>query len=363
MIASSLEHIKVSGIAAALPTRKVNSKDYGSVFGEKTVEKLMTSTGVKECYHAHEKQTASDLAFSAAEYLLTEKKIAPDSIGVLLFATTCADYLAPSSAMVLQKRLKVSQDCIVYDINLGCSGFVYGLQAAASLLLTTTAKRALLLVGDTGSKVVSPYDTSRILFGDAGAAALLEKTEENVPPMQFGLKSDGNRFKAIIIPAGGLRNREASHEYAMWPDNLRRTDYHFYMNGMETFNFTMKDVPKLFDEFMECFHMTHKDVDALILHQPNEFILKHLAKKLNVPMDKVPLTIGHYGNTGSASIPVTICDAYGRQQAVGVKRLMLSGFGIGLSWGVAALELNLSTVLPVIHTDDYYEDGIVSHNQ
>lgn len=363
MIASSLEHIRIAGVSAALPTHKIYSKDYNNIFGEKTVEKVIVSTGVRECYHAHEKQTASDLAFSAAEHLLTEKNIAPDSIGVLLFVTTCADYLTPSSAMVLQKRLKISQDCIVYDINLGCSGFVYGLQTAASLLLTTTAKRALLLVGDTGSKIVSPYDTSRILFGDAGAAALLEKTEEKVPSMHFGLKSDGNRFKAIIIPAGGLRNREASHEYATWPDDLRRTDYHFYMNGMETFNFTMKDVPKLFDEFMECFHMTPKDVDALILHQPNEFILKHLAKKLNVSLDKVPLTIGHYGNTGSASIPVTICDAYGQQRTAGVKRLMLSGFGIGLSWGIAALELNLSAVLPVLHTDDYYEGGIVSHDQ
>ena len=361
MIASSLEHVKVAGIAAALPTHKVHSRDYGGVFGEKTVEKLIAATGVRECYHAHEKQTASDLAFSAAEHLLAEKNIDAGSIGVLLFATTSADYLTPSSSMVLHKRLKASQDCIVYDIDLGCSGFVYGLQAAASLLRTTTAERALLLVGDTGSKIVSPYDTSRILFGDAGAVALLERTEEDVPPMRFGLKSDGERFKAIIIPAGGLRDRDAPHEYVMWPDGLRRTGYHFYMDGMETFNFTMRDVPRLFEEFTGYFRISHEDVDALVLHQPNAFILKHLAKRLGVPLEKVPLTIGHYGNTGSASIPVTICDAFGGKQ--GVKRLMLSGFGIGLSWGVASLELDLNAVLPVIHTDDYYKDGIVSHDR
>lgn len=363
MIASSLDHIKITGVSAALPTKKIYSKDYANVFGEKIVEKLIASTGVRECWQAHEKQTASDLAFAAADRMLNELGIDRSSIGVLLFVTVSPDYPSPPSAMVLQKRLGISQDCIAYDINLGCSGFVYGLHTAASLLRVTSAEQALVLVGDTLSKRMSPYDTSRILYGDAGGAALLEKTEEDVPPMQFGLKSDGTRFKIMTIPAGGARCPDAPHEYQTGPDNIRRTDYQIYMDGMETFNFALKDVPKLFQEFAEHFHVSSEDVDALVLHQPNEFILKHLAKKLKVPPEKMPLTIEYFGNTESASIPVTLCDAFGAERGTGAKRLMLSGFGVGLSWGVAALKLDMDAVFPIFHTDDYYTDGDISHGQ
>ena len=360
MISSEFNHIKITGVAAAAPTKKVYSNDYAEQFGDEIVQKLIASTGVKECYHAHEKQIASDLASAAAKHLLEEKRIDPKSIGVLIFAVVFPDYFCPSSAMVLQKRLGLSQDCIVYDINLGCSGTIYGLQAAASLLQCSSAQRALLLVGDTTSKVISPYDTSCILFGDAGGAILMEKTDTFMP-MQFGLKSDGERFKALIVPAGGFRNPNASREMELWADGNRRSDYNLYMNGADVFSFTMTDVPALFKEFMEHYHVAIEDVDALILHQPNAFILKHLAKKLNIPMNKVPLTLDRYGNTGGVSIPVTLCDAYGMRHGES-RRLMLSGFGVGLSGGVAMLSLDTDAVLPIIHTDDYYQDGGVSHD-
>lgn len=360
MIASAFDHIKISGIAGAVPTRKVLSTDYYTIFGENTVNKLIASTGVKECYHTHEKQTLSDLTFSAAEHLLETMHIDCSSIGVLLLVLSYPDYFCPSTSMVLQKRLALSQDCIVYDMNFGCSGFIYGMQTAASLLQCSNAKRALVLVGDTASKTISPLDTTRILFGDAGTAVLLDKTEEETAPVCFGLKSDGNRFKAIIIPAGGFRNPEASRELTLWGDGNRRSDYNLYMNGMDVFNFTMTDVPALFKEFIGEYAIDPNDVDALVLHQANTFILKHLAKKIKISMDKVPLSLDRYGNTGAASVPITICDHYGGQPAKKV-RLMASGFGIGLSWGVATFELDTGVVLPIIHTDDYYTDGAVSH--
>lgn len=360
MIASAFEHIKISGVSAAVPTHKVCSAEYEKLFGKETVEKIVASTGVKECYHAHEKQTSSDLAFAAAEHLLQAKSIDPKTIGVLVFVVAYADYHVPASAMVLQKRLKLPQDCIVYDINLACSGIVYGLQTVASLLQCSTAQRALLLTGDITSKVVSPCDTSRLLFGDAGAAILLEKTEETVP-MRFGLKSDGERFKALIVPAGGFRNPDVSHEMELWADGNRRSDYNLYMNGPDVFSFTMTDVPALFKEFMEYYHVSADDVDTLVLHQPNAFILKHLARKIRVPMEKVPISLDRYGNTSGASIPLTMCDLYGSQRNK-MQHIMISGFGVGLSWGVATLTLDADAVLPVIHTDDYYQDGGVSHN-
>lgn len=360
MIASEFNHIKITGVAAAVPTKKVCSDEYVERFSEETVRKLIASTGVKECYHAHEKQTSSDLAFSAAEHLLKEKNIDPKDIGILIFVVAYADYFTPASAMVLQKRLGLSQNCIAYDVNLGCSGVIYGLQTVASLLQCSSAQKALLLVGDITSKVISPYDTSCILFGDAGGAILLEKTDESAP-MQFGLKSDGERFKALIVPGGGFRNPNASREMVVWGDGNRRSDCNLYMNGTDVFSFTMTDVPALFKEFMEYYHVTAEEVDALVLHQPNAFILKHLAKKLKIPMDKVPLSLDRYGNTSGVSIPVTLCDAYGMQNGKNL-RLMLSGFGVGLSWGVATLSLDTDAVLPIIHSDDYYQDGGVSHS-
>lgn len=360
MIASTFDHIKITGVASAAPTHKVHNEDYAELFGKETVDKIIASTGVRESYHVHEKQVASDLAFAAAENLLQQKGVDPQSIGALLFAVSYPDYFVPPSAFVLHKRLGLSTDCIVYDFDLACSSVIYGLQLAASLLQSSTAQKALFLVGDTTSKTVSPYDTSRLLFGDGGGAILLEKKEESVP-MQFGLKSDGSRFKAIIVPAGGFRNPNGSREMDVWSDSNRRSDYNLYMNGTDVFSFTMTDVPALFKEFMEYYHVTADDVDKLVMHQPNAFILKHLAKKIKIPMEKVPLSLDRYGNTSGASIPFTLSDTYGGQSGQ-THRLIIAGFGVGLSWGVATLTLDTDAVLPIIHTDDYYQDGGVSHN-
>lgn len=362
MITSSLEHIKVAGVAAAVPARRVLSESYGSVLGEETVRKLIEKTGVRQCYHAHEKQTASDLAFSAAEYLMREKEISPASIGVLLFVSSCPDYsILPPTSMVLQKRLGIPQDCIVYDINLNCSGFVYGLQTAASLLLSTTARRALVLIGDTMSKNVSPYDTSRILFGDGGAAALLEKTPEAGTAMRFGLRSDGNRFTSIIVPAGGFRRPRIFDEDAVKTDEKHRSADHLHMNGLDVFNFAMRDVCRLLADFEEYFQISPRELDAVVFHQANLSILRQLTRKLKIPSEKVPISITRYGNTASASLPVAICDAFGASVENGTKNIMICGFGVGLSWGAAALALDTDAVLPVIHTDDYYSDGAMEY--
>lgn len=361
MITSVFQNIKISGVAGAVPTKQINNSDYGALFGDDTVEKIIKTTGIKTTYQVNEKQTASDLAFVAAEHLLKEKDIDPASIGVLIFVVSYADYFAPASAAILQKRLGISMDCIVFDMNLGCSGFVYGLQTISSLLQSSSAQRALLLVGDTTSKIVSKQDKSRLLFGDAGTAILVEKDEKQTAKTCFGLKSDGNRFKSIIVPAGAFRNPNGDSEQTLWGDGNIRSDYNLFMDGTDVFSFTMTDVPALFKEFMEYYQVTADDFDSLVLHQPNLFILKHLAKKIKVPMDKVPLSLDRYGNTSGNAIPLTLCDAYGEMKTKKL-RILMSGFGVGLSWGVASLQLDADVVLPIIHTDDYYKDGDVSHD-
>jgi len=360
VITSTFKGIRVAGVAAALPTRKVCNLDYAELFGKETVEKIIASTGVEESYHLAPEQTSSDLACAAAAHLLRERNIQAQSVDILIYVGVYPDYFVPGNAFVLQKRLGLPKDSIVFDVSLACSGFVYGLQICSALLSASSAKRALLLVGDSTSKTVSPLDTSRLLFGDGGGAMLLEKEDGRDTSLQFGMKSDGSRFKTIIVPAGGFRLPAASSEMMPWGDGNKRSDYNLYMNGTDVFSFTMTDVPDLFREFMEHYGVTPANFDALIMHQPNRFILRHLAKKIKVPMDKVPLSLDRYGNTSVASIPVTLCDAYGDKN-MGEQKLMLAGFGVGLSWAVATLSMDTNVILPIIHTDEFYKDGGVSH--
>ncbi len=361
MITGVFDHIAVTGVAAALPTRKVRGSDYIERFGEQTVKKLIDSTGVNEHYQVGLKQTASDLAYVAAKRLLEEKNIEPQSIGVLVYVGAHVDYITPATAFVLQGRLGLSHDCIAFDMNISCSAFIYGLYTVSALLEASNTKKALVLIGDTTTKTVSPEDTSGILFGDAGSAVLVEKTDYPNDRIVIGLKSDGSRYKSIIIPNGASRNPEMSDVREVCEDGIPRLKTELHMSGMDVFNFTMTDVPLLFKEFMNYYDVNIEEVDALVMHQPNLFIMKHLAKKLKVSMDKVPVSLDRYGNTSGNSIPVTLCDAYGNKKGE-TKSLMLSGFGVGLSWGIATLELNLDVVLPIVHTDDYYKDGAAVHN-
>ncbi|MEG1752295.1 MAG: ketoacyl-ACP synthase III [Christensenella sp.] len=359
MLKSVFHNVKITGISCAVPTKYVSNESYYPLFGKEDVDKIIDTTGIKGGYHVHEKQTASDLAFVAADRLLTEKNIDRSTIGALIFVVSYPDYFVPSTACVLQKRLNLSMDCLVFDMNMACSGFVFGLHTAASFLQSTNISRALVLVGDSTSKVVSPNDKSRMLFGDAGGAALIE-LDDNAETINFGLKNDGARFKSIIVPAGAFRMPNAPREQTVWFDQNTRSDYNLFMNGADVFSFTMSDVPSLLKEFMEFYETSVDDVDALVFHQPNGFILKHLAKKVKIPLDKVPLSLPKYGNTSGVSIPVTLCDAYGAEQGTS-HHIIICGFGVGLSWGVASLTLETDGILPIIHTDDYYTDGLVEH--
>lgn len=359
MITSEFGNIEIKGIAAAVPVNKIETRKYESVFDKATVEKNISVTGIKECYHADEKQTSSDLGFAAAQYLLEELDIDRDTIGVLIFIGSYLDYQVPPTACILQYRLGLSQNCIVFDTDLACSGYVYGLQTISAILASSSAKRGLIITGDITSKVISPLDKSRMLFGDGGTATLVEKTEPS-SAMYFGMKTDGTRFKSIIVPGGAYRNSDASRERTLWSDGNIRSDYDLFMNGTEVFSFTMTDVPKLAEEFIEYFHIDRSNVDNFILHQPNLFILTHLAKKLKIPKNKMPISLDRYGNTSVCAIPLTICDAYGDKKS-GYQNLFLYGFGVGLSWACAFLKMDTNNVLPVIHTDDSFKEGYVEH--
>lgn len=359
MISADFRGLRIAGIASAVPTTCVKAHDYDELFGEDTVTKNIETTGVKQAYHATGQQTSSDFAYVAAKKLLKELDVDPSTIGVLIFTAAYLDYQVPPTSCVLHGRLGLPTDCIVFDTNLACSGYVYGLQTLCSVLQGSSARRGLLLTGDITSKVVSPQDKSRLLFGDGGSATLIEKTDDG-DEFHFGMKTDGARFKSIIVPAGAYRNVGASHEREEWFDGNTRSDYDLFMNGPDVFSFTMTDVPKLALEFMDRYGFSEKDFDSYVFHQPNLFILKHLIRKIKAPKEKLKISLDRYGNTSVCSIPVTICDAYHNDS--GKKQLFIYGFGVGLSWACAAITIDADYVFEIEHTDDYYRDGAVAHH-
>ena len=362
MIKSHINSIKIIGMSTAVPKKKQNIMDeYKSIFGEEAVAQFSKTTGVMERRVAELKQTSSDLAYVAARTVLEKKQIEKEQIGILVFVTQTPDYIIPSTACVLHKRLGLSKNCLAFDVNLGCSGYVYGMQILIAMLQSMNIQYGLLLVGDTVNRFIHSQDKSAaMLFGDSGSATLFEKTKEDVS-IHTTYKTDGEGFKTIIIPAGANRNIDIPNEVTVWGDGNERSDYNLYMNGVDTFSFTISEVPVLIKEYMKEMETNIDVYDDFVFHQANGYILKQVMKRCKLPVEKVPISMDRYGNTSVTSIPLTICDKYGDSQEDHMLRLFTCGFGIGLSWGIADFEINEKDIYPIIETEEYYKEGMVSH--
>jgi len=355
-----IEKIAINGIACALPTIRVDSKSRYDDFGKEMVDKIIEKTGVEAIYKTFDEQTASDLAYVAAKNLLEKKNIDPKNINALIFVTQTPDYRMPASSCVLQYRLDLPEECICFDINLGCSGYVTGLYSISSIMKSSNIERALLLVAETPTKRISPMDRSlSLIFGDCGTATILEKDTKALP-MLFKFKTFGERFKKIIVPAGGYRNLNASSERVEWGDGNVRSDYDTYMNGQDVFSFTITEVPQYIKQFMSDNEKTEKDYEYFILHQANQYILKQIGKKLKTNIEKIPISMINYGNTSSTSVPLTLAYLKNQKDTKGNKNCLLSGFGIGLSWAALDVFIDFNDILPIIHTDDFFTEGSVS---
>lgn len=354
-------NIKIAAMSAAVPKEVVKVENFAAKYGADYVSKFSESTGVKEFRRTREHQTASDLAFAAAENILTQRDIDRDSIKALVFVAHSTDYRRPATACVLHKRLSLAKDCVAFDVSLGCSAFVYGMQAVCSLMASSDIDRALLLVGETMTKLVNPADKSvSMLFGDGGAAILLEKAH-NAFPINGLLKTDGVGYRSIIAPGGGARWPDAPHDDFLCEDGSTRNLYNSIMQGEDVFSFTISDVPRTVKEFLSRTATNVDDYDCLAFHQANRFIHKMLAKKLKCSADKMPMCIDRYGNTSAAAIPLLLCDRYGSDDATASMRFLMCGFGVGLSWGVMSASIAPCDILPVISCDDVFDEGIVRH--
>lgn len=362
MVQSVFENIQIEGIMAAVPKKSENIMEvYGKKFGEKAVASFSRIAGVEERRVALEEQTASDFAFVAARELLEKKSVNREEIGVLIFVTQTPDYKVPATAFVLHKRLGLSKNCVVFDVNLGCSGYVYGMQIICSLLKTTGISYGLLLVGDTSTRDISPEDKSTaMLFGDGGSATLLH-VKKDAGVIRTGYRSDGSGFKNIIAPAGANRNRKSSAERKKWGDGNVRSDYELYMDGVNVFSFSISEVPELINDFLEITGQEKESYDAYVFHQANCYILKQITKVCKLSKDKVPVSMDRYGNTSVTSISLTICDKYGEMDGEQSIHILACGFGVGMSWGIVDFQIRQEDIYPVIETDEYYKEGGVSH--
>lgn len=356
----SFRNIKVSGIAATVPENILKTETFKPLFGDEEVNKFIEMTGVKQSHRTSEHQTASDLGYVAARKLLEHKGIDPREIGAVVFSSHSPDYRRPSTAFILQHRLGVGREAVAFDISLGCSSLIYGMQVICSMMNCSDIDKALLFVGDTAGKSVFPNDRSScMLFGEAGAVILLEKTQEE-NKIDFLLRSDGDGYKYMIIPGGGYRNLHASEDVVMCKDGNPRTLMNSFIQGTSVFTFTIFDVPRVLKDFWAKTNTTVGDYDVFAFHQANLYILKQIAKKTKIPFEKLPISLDRYGNTSGASALVTLCDVYGEDNESKDIRVLSCGFGIGLSWGVASFKLNTSDILPIMVDGSIFEEGVIT---
>lgn len=337
-------NIKITGVAAAVPKAIVNNLEDHQFISLEEREKIVKLTGIREYRKASAGQTTSDLCQAAAEELFHRLGTNPDSIDGIVFVTMTPDYVAPSTACVLQDKLGLPTSSIAFDVNLGCSGYVYGLYIVSSLIQGGSLKRVLLLAGDVQTKICHREDKNVVfLLGDAGTATLVEASS-SAPEIKMKFMTDGSRKDSLIIPAGGLRmpSSNETRKVKTQPDGSIRSAEQLYLNGMEVFNFSIIDVVNTIKEFIEEEGIDVNEVDYLVLHQANKFMTDKIAKKLSFPPEKIPYSLFRYGNTSSASIPLTMVHAFSRLTGKGPQRCLLSGFGIGLSWGV--IEITLENV-------------------
>ena len=338
-------NIRVSGVACAVPKNEVKTESYKSLFGDEEVEKFMEMTGVRSSHRTLEHQTCSDLGFRAASELLAHTGVKPEEIGAVIFSSHSPDYRRPATAFVLQYRLGIPKEAVCYDISLGCSSLVVGMQTVASIMNTGDIQKALLFVGDTAGKSVYPEDrSSAMLFGEAGAVMLLEKTDDHKDEIIALVRSDGSGYRYMIVPGGGYRNLHASEEVVMCEDGNPRTLMNSFIQGTSVFTFTIFDVPRLIKDFFAQTETTPDQYDCFAFHQANLYILKQIAKKTKIDFERMPITLDRYGNSNEGK---TI-------------KVMACGFGIGISLGATSFEINTADILPIFEDDAIFEDGLIT---
>lgn len=314
--------VKISGIAAAIPHTSESNEQLANMPKE-SIDLLIKTTGIQSRRIAPDSLTTSDMCAAAAEKLITELNWDRSEIDVLILVTQTPDQPIPGSSMQLQDRLGLSKSCMAMDLNQGCAGYVYGLSTIMSLMSGSHLKKGLLLVGDTITHLLDKSDQSTVpIFSDAGTATALE-FDPTAKSAFFNLQTDGNGADAI---------RQLPGEYMK-------------MNGHQVFHFGLKEVVPNIRETLEKTGIDASDIDYFVFHQANKLLNESIRKKLDIPSEKVPYTLNTFGNTSCATIPLTIVESLKEAFTHQSKTCLLSGFGVGLSWGSGIVDFS-ACILP-----------------
>ncbi len=331
---------KIQCISYYLPKNILTNEELSNQFPEWSAEDIYLKTGIKKRHITDWDEIASDCATKAAEKLFEEHHIDRSEIDFLIFVTQTNDYVSPTTACLIQRRLNLKTSIGAFDINLGCSGFVYGLSVAKAMVNSGVAKNLLLLTSEVLSKYLHHQDkSSRTIFGDAGAAILVSNGEKNQLG-EFVFGTDGNETGTMLFPNRGFR-RPLLHQWGIdYKDEYGNifNDNYFHMNGPEVFLFSMKRVPPMIAEVLEKNNLGMDDIDLGIFHQANGYMLEALRKKLKIPDDKFYMYMEEVGNTVSSSIPIALYEAEHTGKVKRGDRVLLAAFGVGLSWGACVME-------------------------
>jgi 3-oxoacyl-[acyl-carrier-protein] synthase-3 len=333
----------IKAVASFLPEGKLTNEQLANEFGDWHASQILSKTGVAVRGVSAADECASDLGVAAAKRLFQSGACSADEIDFLVFCTQSPDYFTPTTACLMQDRLGLGTDCGAIDINQGCSGYVYGLALAKSLVEAGTATNVLLITADTYTKFINRRDRSLLtLFGDGAAATLIGSApaeSELIGP--FVLGTDGRGANQIIVKAGGLRcppTAETAVEKEDASGNWR-SEQNLYMDGADVFGFALKTVPQAIDQLLKKCGLTIEQVDFVILHQANKFMLERLRAKMKIPAEKFWIDMEQCGNTVSSTIPIALESALQQGRVKTGDRVALVGFGVGYSWGATMVEI------------------------
>lgn len=334
MAQSTLNNCRIAGIATAVPDNVFDNQQDIEGFSPTEVRKVIAMAGVKQRFVSDGTLCASDLCLQSARELLSGLQWAPDTIDAMILITHSPDYFQPATVNLVHRDLGLSVNCATFDVGLGCSGYPYGLWLAG-MMINSGMKRVLVLHGETPSRYASPEDRATyLLFGDAGSATAVER-DDSAQPWHFSLHTDGQGYDDLIIRAGAFRNRFSDVE----------RDYYLEMDGSGLFSFTIERVPPLIEDTLQMAGVEKELIDYFIFHQSNQFMMKHLAKKCGLDVDKTPIILEKFGNTGGPSVPLTVTQAVGQQGMRDDLKMLMLGYGVGLSWSSALVSTDASTVI------------------
>ena len=325
--------VYIKGISYYLPERVVTNEELLQEFPEWNVDKVAAKVGVNSRHLAAADETAGDMAEKAARRLFEEYNINPQTIDFVMLCTQSPDHFLPSTACILQHRLGILTSAGAFDYNLGCSGCIYGMVMAKGLIDSGIAKNVLVLTAETYQKYLHPSDKSnRSIFGD-GAAACLISTEGIAEIGQFSLGTDGRGAESLIVKSGAARQKQPTGNVVEDEDGHQRFDDYLYMNGSAIFNFTLEAVPVMMKEILEKNQIERDGVDYFVFHQANKFMLNTIRKVCVLPKDKFYVNLEETGNTVSSTVLIALKDCLDKGTIQPGMKVMITGFGVGLSWG------------------------------